>query len=76
MFVQILPSIFIFSNLFFVLTAQKRVVLLQGHQGTYYCGAWMGYGFHEDGLRTGLEVAVAICGNDSSTCFLVLQTKS
>jgi uncharacterized protein len=27
--------------------AQKKVVELQGLQGTYFCGAWMGYGFHE-----------------------------
>jgi predicted NAD/FAD-binding protein len=30
---------------------------LQGQQHTYFCGAWMGYGFHEDGLKAGLEVA-------------------
>ena len=42
--------------------AQKSVVALQGTKGTYFCGAWMGFGFHEDGLRSGLEVAVAICG--------------
>lgn len=42
--------------------AQKEVSLLQGQQGTYYCGAWMGYGFHEDGFRSGIEVASAISG--------------
>jgi predicted NAD/FAD-binding protein len=29
---------------------------LQGRQGTYFCGAWTGYGFHEDGLKSGLQV--------------------
>ena len=30
---------------------------LQGQQNTYFCGAWMGYGFHEDGLKAGQGVA-------------------
>eukprot|EP01035_Chromulina_nebulosa_P018365 gene18365-24061_t len=42
--------------------AQRTVASLQGINGAYYCGAWMGYGFHEDGLRSGLEVAVAVSG--------------
>ncbi|MEY4757849.1 MAG: hypothetical protein RJA34_2747 [Pseudomonadota bacterium] len=37
--------------------AQGRVPELQGQQHTYFCGAWMGYGFHEDGLKAGLGVA-------------------
>jgi predicted NAD/FAD-binding protein len=37
--------------------AQKQVPLLQGQHGTYFCGAWTGYGFHEDGLASGLDVA-------------------
>jgi predicted NAD/FAD-binding protein len=37
--------------------AQSRMHLLQGEQGRYYCGAWMGYGFHEDGLKAGLAAA-------------------
>ena len=37
--------------------AQKQLPLLQGQQGTYFCGAWAGYGFHEDGLASGLDVA-------------------
>jgi predicted NAD/FAD-binding protein len=37
--------------------AQKQVAALQGQRGTYYCGAWTGYGFHEDGLKSGLDVA-------------------
>ena len=37
--------------------AQKSVPLLQGRQHTFFCGAWTGYGFHEDGLKSGLEAA-------------------
>ena len=37
--------------------AQKSVSLLQGRQHTFFCGAWTGYGFHEDGLKSGLEAA-------------------
>ena len=37
--------------------AQTDVPALQGQQHTYFAGAWMGYGFHEDGLKAGLDVA-------------------
>ena len=37
--------------------AQRRVPELQGYKRTWFCGAWTGYGFHEDGLKSGLEVA-------------------
>ena len=37
--------------------AQAQVPALQGQQHTYFCGAWTGYGFHEDGLKSGLDVA-------------------
>ena len=39
------------------IAAQSQVAGLQGHHGTYFCGAWTGYGFHEDGLKSGLDVA-------------------
>ena len=39
--------------------AQSEVEHLQGKQNTWYCGAWTGYGFHEDGLRSGLAIAAA-----------------
>lgn len=42
--------------------AQRGVSAIQGYHNTYYCGAWMGYGFHEDGFRSGIEVAMAVSG--------------
>jgi predicted NAD/FAD-binding protein len=35
---------------------------LQGRNGLYFSGAWLGDGFHEAGLRTGLEAAIAMGG--------------
>jgi len=37
--------------------AQSRALALQGRHDTYFAGAWMGYGFHEDGLKAGLSAA-------------------
>jgi uncharacterized protein len=40
--------------------AQRRLPEIQGQHHTWFCGAWTGYGFHEDGLRSGLQVAQAL----------------
>ena len=42
------------------IAAQGGVAALQGQNNTYFCGAWTGYGFHEDGLKSGLNVAELI----------------
>jgi uncharacterized protein len=39
------------------IAAQKRLDEIQGKANTWFCGAWCGYGFHEDGLKAGLAVA-------------------
>ncbi len=38
------------------IAAQKRLPALQGVANTWFCGAWTRYGFHEDGLMSGLAV--------------------
>jgi predicted NAD/FAD-binding protein len=40
--------------------AQGRMPALQGQHGRYFCGAWMGYGFHEDGLKAGVAATARL----------------
>ncbi len=40
--------------------AQRTLRSLQGKRNTWFAGAWTGYGFHEDGLKSGLSVAAGI----------------
>jgi predicted NAD/FAD-binding protein len=39
------------------IAAQIELPKLQGQNGLYFCGAWTGYGFHEDGLSSAVAVA-------------------
>jgi predicted NAD/FAD-binding protein len=40
--------------------AQRRLSQIQGRANTWFCGAWTRYGFHEDGLMSGLAVSAAL----------------
>lgn len=40
--------------------AQRDLASIQGQGGIWHCGAWCGWGFHEDGLQSGLAVAEAL----------------
>ncbi|MBO6510879.1 MAG: NAD/FAD-binding protein, partial [Roseibium sp.] len=44
------------------MAAQRDLWALQGQQRTWFCGSYFGYGFHEDGLQSGLAVAEALGG--------------
>jgi predicted NAD/FAD-binding protein len=37
--------------------AQQRMTAIQGHKNTWYCGAYLRNGFHEDGLSSAVDVA-------------------
>jgi len=39
------------------IAAQQRYGEISGKRGTYFCGAYWGYGFHEDGVNSALRVA-------------------
>lgn len=42
------------------MAAQASLPNIQGWNRTWFCGSWCGYGFHEDGLTSGLAVAEAL----------------
>ena len=35
---------------------QKRLNLLQNKKNILFCGSYFGYGFHEDGIKSSLEM--------------------
>lgn len=43
--------------------ARRSIQRMQGRDGLFFAGAWLGDGFHEAGLRTGLEAAFALGGS-------------
>lgn len=44
------------------ISGQRQAWRLQGRRNTWFCGAWCGSGFHEDGLQSGLAVAESLGG--------------
>ena len=48
-----------FTHPFFnadTMSNQKELISLQGKNRTWYCGAYFGYGFHEDGLKSAINM--------------------
>ena len=43
--------------------AQRRRHEINGAANTWYCGAYWGHGFHEDGVTSGFDVAIALAGS-------------
>lgn len=42
------------------IAAQRKLALMQGERNTWFCGAYMRHGFHEDGLVSAMTVAAKL----------------
>ena len=38
------------------IAAQKKLKTIQGKKNTWFCGAYQGYGFHEDGIKSAVQM--------------------
>jgi len=57
------------------LATQPRLTQLNGANRTYFCGAYWGYGFHEDGANSALAVAQHF-GIELDACTVVSTKES
>ena len=47
------------------IAAQDQINNIQGSNGIYFSGAWMRYGFHEDGILSTKKVIKKLLSDDS-----------
>ena len=47
------------------LAAQRQAATMNGSNRTWFCGAWMKNGFHEDGIGSAMDVVSAIRARDA-----------
>jgi len=55
--------------------AQTELAGLQGAHHTWYAGAWLGYGFHEDGLRSAHAVADGIARIEAAPVSVAMRQR-
>ena len=47
------------------IAAQEEIKALQGKDRVWFCGAWCGYGFHEDGIKSAVDCVDKMLGKSS-----------
>lgn len=47
------------------LAAQRRIAEIQGQNGTWFAGAWLRHGFHEDGFASAVRVTRALAAEEA-----------
>jgi len=57
------------------MAAQHMLWNLQGRNNLWFCGSYFGYGFHEDGIQSGLAVAEALGGQRRPWAFDPSQSR-